>query len=69
MPAPMQWRSCSDSFAALLLAAGAGAMAEPAAQSQLASPKRSEGGRFDVLIRNARVMDGTGNPWLLALSI
>ena len=23
-------------------------------------------GRFDVLIRNARVMDGTGNPWLRA---
>src|SRR5450759_4709733 len=40
-------------------------MAEPA-QPQLASPKRSEGGRFDVLIRNARVMDGMGNPWLRA---
>src|SRR6187399_1130527 len=29
-------------------------------------PKPGEGGRFDVLIRNGRVMDGTGNPWLRA---
>jgi N-acyl-D-amino-acid deacylase len=36
---------------------------ESAQREKLASPKRSEGG-FDVLIRNARVMDGTGNPWL-----
>ena len=40
------------------------AMAEPA-QPQPALPQRNEG-RFDVLIRNARVMDGTGNPWLRA---
>src|SRR5450830_1909982 len=52
-------------LAALSLAVAVAAMAEPA-QPQLASPKRSEGGRFDVLIRNARVMDGTGNPWLRA---
>ena len=32
----------------------------------LASPKQREGGRFDVLIRNARVMDGSGNPWMRA---
>lgn len=25
-----------------------------------------EGGRYDVLIRNARVLDGTGNPWFRA---
>jgi len=49
-----------------LLAAAAGAMAESAQDPALAPPKRSEGGRFDVLIRNARVMDGTGNPWLRA---
>jgi N-acyl-D-amino-acid deacylase len=42
-------------FVALLLATVAAAMAEPA-----------QPGRFDVLIRNARVMDGTGNPWLRA---
>jgi N-acyl-D-amino-acid deacylase len=41
--------------AALLLAAASGAMAESAQPA-----------RFDVLIRNARVMDGTGNPWLRA---
>ncbi|HEX9367536.1 MAG TPA: D-aminoacylase [Vicinamibacterales bacterium] len=51
-------------LAALLLTTAAGAMAERA-QSQPVSPKRTEGG-FDVLIRNARVMDGTGNPWLRA---
>jgi N-acyl-D-amino-acid deacylase len=39
-------------LAAILLVGIAGAMAEPV--------------RFDVLIRNARVMDGTGNPWLRA---
>jgi N-acyl-D-amino-acid deacylase len=32
---------------------------------QPAQPQRSEG-RFDVLIRNARVIDGSGNPWLRA---
>jgi N-acyl-D-amino-acid deacylase len=48
--------------AALLMAAALGATAEPA---QLASTRRA-GGRFDVLIHNARVMDGTGNPWLRA---
>ncbi len=42
-------------LAALCVAAAAGAMAEPAQPA-----------RFDVLIRNARVMDGTGNPWLRA---
>jgi N-acyl-D-amino-acid deacylase len=36
------------------------------AQTPLGAPKPGEGGRFDVLIRNARVMDGTGNPWLRA---
>jgi N-acyl-D-amino-acid deacylase len=41
-------------LAALCLAA-AGAMAESAQPA-----------RYDVLIRNARVMDGTGNPWLRA---
>jgi N-acyl-D-amino-acid deacylase len=50
---------------ALLLATALGVMAESAQQERPASPKRSEGG-FDVLIRNARVMDGTGNPWLRA---
>jgi N-acyl-D-amino-acid deacylase len=39
--------------AAVLLAAVVGGMAEPA------QPER-----YDVLIRNARVMDGTANPWL-----
>jgi N-acyl-D-amino-acid deacylase len=48
---------------ALFLAVSLSTMAEPA--GQLTSPKRSEGG-FDVLIRNGRVMDGTGNPWLRA---
>ena len=42
-------------LAALLLAGTVGVMAEPAQPP-----------RFDVLIRNARVMDGTGNPWLRA---
>ena len=42
-------------LAALLLAGAAGFIAESAAQPQL-----------DVLIRNARVMDGMGNPWLRA---
>ena len=42
-------------FAALLLATVLGVMAEPAQPA-----------RYDVLIRNARVMDGTGNPWLRA---
>jgi len=42
-------------LAAVLLAGAGGAMAEPAQPV-----------RFDVLIRNARVMDGTGNPWLRA---
>jgi N-acyl-D-amino-acid deacylase len=46
-------------LAALLLTAAAGAIAEPA------QPQRGTGA-FDVLIRNARVMDGTGNPWLRA---
>jgi N-acyl-D-amino-acid deacylase len=36
------------------------------AQPPVGAPKPGEGGRFDVLIRNARVMDGTGNPWLRA---
>ena len=40
-------------LAAALLAGAAGAMAESAQPP-----------RFDVLIRNARVMDGSGNPWL-----
>ena len=39
----------------VLCVAAAGVMAEPAQPA-----------RFDVLIRNARVMDGTGNPWLRA---
>jgi N-acyl-D-amino-acid deacylase len=39
----------------LLLALAVGATAQPAHPT-----------RFDVLIRNARVMDGTGNPWLRA---
>src|SRR5688500_1738556 len=34
------------------------------ALSPMAQSGRQE--RFDVLIRNARVMDGTGNPWLRA---
>ena len=42
-------------IAALTLAIAAVAAAEPAQPA-----------RFDVLIRNARVMDGTGNPWLRA---
>jgi N-acyl-D-amino-acid deacylase len=43
-------------FLALLWAAAAlGATVEPAQPP-----------RFDVLIRNARVMDGTGNPWMRA---
>lgn len=37
-------------------------MAEPARQRSAAVSQRSVGS-FDVLIRNARVMDGTGNPW------
>ena len=41
--------------AAVLLAAVVGGMAEPAQPT-----------RYDVLIRNARVLDGTGNPWLRA---
>jgi N-acyl-D-amino-acid deacylase len=40
---------------ASLLATALGALAESAQQE-----------RFDVMIRNARVMDGTGNPWLRA---
>jgi N-acyl-D-amino-acid deacylase len=39
----------------VLCVAALGVMAEPAQPV-----------RFDVLIRNARVMDGTGNPWLRA---
>lgn len=42
-------------FTALLLAAGLGLMAES-----------GQPPRYDVLIRNARVMDGTGNPWMRA---
>jgi N-acyl-D-amino-acid deacylase len=42
-------------LAGLLVAASVGAMAETA-QPQ----------HFDVLIRNGRVLDGTGNPWLRA---
>src|SRR5688572_18549483 len=34
--------------------------------AQPAVPKPGEGGRFDVLIRNARLLDGSGNPWLRA---
>jgi N-acyl-D-amino-acid deacylase len=41
-------------LAAVVFASTAGLMAQ------------SDGGPFDVLIRNARVMDGTGNPWLRA---
>jgi N-acyl-D-amino-acid deacylase len=52
-------------IASLALALAAGVTGQPAQQDRPASPKRSEGG-FDVLIRNARVMDGTGNPWLRA---
>src|SRR5690242_10497878 len=34
---------------------------------QPAATQQNEGGRrFDVLIRNGRVMDGSGNPWLRA---
>src|SRR5687767_4558795 len=43
-------RSCAP----LLLAAG------------LLAVESAQPPRFDVLIRNARVMDGTGNPWLRA---
>src|SRR4026209_2811150 len=43
----------------LVVAAVAAAAVESAAQ-------RSEPPRFDVLIRNGRVMDGSGNPWLRA---
>ena len=42
-------------IAGLALVIGAAASLEPAQPV-----------RFDVLIRNARVMDGTGNPWLRA---
>ena len=42
-------------LAALLVTGVVGAMAES-----------GQPGRFDVLIRNARVMDGSGNPWLRA---
>ncbi|MGH9174353.1 MAG: D-aminoacylase, partial [Vicinamibacterales bacterium] len=41
---------------ALLIAA-----IESAAQSQQAPPNR-----YDLLIRNAHVFDGNGNPWILA---
>ncbi|HET7694832.1 MAG TPA: D-aminoacylase [Vicinamibacterales bacterium] len=37
-----------------------------AQSDQLAPPKPGDGARFDVLIRGARVMDGSGNPWLRA---
>jgi len=50
-------------IAFLALALAAAVTGQPAQQERPASPKRSEG-RFDVLIRNARVMDGSGNPWL-----
>ena len=42
-------------LAVFLMAGVAAAMVEPAQPV-----------RFDVLIRNGRVMDGTGNPWLRA---
>jgi len=51
--------------AAFIIAAGAVLTVE-SAQPPPGAPKPGEGGRFDVLIRNARVMDGTGNPWLRA---
>src|SRR5687767_2823717 len=63
---PATMRLMQRGFAALLLAAAVGAMAQPGQDRTLIPPKRSEGGRFDVLIRNARIMDGTGNPWLRA---
>jgi N-acyl-D-amino-acid deacylase len=50
---------------AFIVAVGAALMVE-SAQPPVGAPKPGEGGRFDVLIRNARVMDGTGNPWLRA---
>ena len=50
---------------AFVVAVGAALMVE-SAQPPIGAPKPGEGGRFDVLIRNARVMDGTGNPWLRA---
>jgi N-acyl-D-amino-acid deacylase len=48
-------RVVTRSYAPLLLAAGL-----------LAVESAQQPPRFDVLIRNARVMDGTGNPWLRA---
>ena len=36
------------------------------AQSDPPGPQARAAGRFDVVIRNARVMDGMGNPWLRA---
>ena len=38
----------------------------PFARLMASSSRASQLSAFDVLIRNARVMDGTGNPWLRA---
>lgn len=55
-PKPATMRLMQRLLVALLLGTVAlGAMAEPV-----------QPGRYDVLIRNARVMDGMGNPWLRA---
>ena len=54
MPTPATMSAMQRMLMALCLAA-AGVMAESAQPA-----------RFDVLIRNARVLDGTGNPWLRA---
>ncbi len=32
----------------------------------LAAPSITQGQSYDVIIRNGRVIDGTGNPWFLA---
>jgi N-acyl-D-amino-acid deacylase len=41
--------------------AGAGVLAQAAAQPERAAPER-----FDVIIRGGHVLDGTGNPWFSA---
>ena len=48
---------------AVLIASAAGLTAQ---SGQLVPRQPAGSGRFDVLIRNARVMDGSGNPWIRA---
>ena len=52
-------------FAAVFLFGTLAILAAEPGQAPRESPRQGDG-VFDVLIRNARVMDGTGNPWLKA---